>query len=439
MDAKRGSTRERVTPRNPGDRFAFTKASLDALQAPKSDRITYHDTKQPGLQLRVSNTGVKTFSVLRRPHGRRPERFTIGRWPDLALDGPHGARAKAAHVIAQLASAESPAEARRKIKGELTLGELFDQYMKDRQRAGRRRIGDVRATWELYIGALPAGARKKHGQERKKPVGAADWSRRRLSEITKSQISTLHSRIVDSGKPFAANRVHELLRAMFNFAIRQELIDANPADGITPAAERPRSRFLGKDELPQFIEALKVQEQPWRDFFTVLLYLGYRRSAVAAMRWRDADLEAGTWSVPGERAKNGDPIVLPITGPALETLKRRHRARESAEWVFPGGSTAGHITQPKEAWKRLLKRAGISDLRIHDLRRTLGSWLAMSNVSLPAIGRILGHKDQRSTAVYAHLQTEAAAIHLAVAHKAMKAALTNPKVVPLRRAGKSAV
>lgn len=437
MDANGRSPRQRVTPRSPGDRFAFTKASLDALQPPKRDRVTYHDTRQPGLQLRVSSTGVKTFSVLRRPHGRRPERFTIGRWPDLAIDGPHGARAKAAHVIAQLASAESPAEARRKIKGELTLGELFDQYIKDRHRAGKRRIGDVRATWELYIGTLPDTARKKHGQERKKPAGAVDWSRRRLSEITKSQISTLHSRIVDGGKPFVANRVHELLRAMFNYAIRQELIDANPADGITTAPERPRSRFLGKDELPQFINALKAQDQPWRDFFTVLLYLGYRRAAVAAMRWRDVDLNSGTWSVPGERAKNGDPIVLPITGPALETLKRRHRARESAEWVFPGGSKAGHITQPKKAWKRLLESAKLEDLRIHDLRRTLGSWLAMSNVSLPAIGRILGHKDQRSTAVYAHLQTEAAALHLTVAHKAMRAAIANPKVVPLRRPAKA--
>ncbi len=424
--------------RLPGEHFAFTKTELDTLPLPSpGQRVTYFDTRQAGLQLRVSSTGVRTFSVLRRPHGRRPERFTIGRWPGLPLDGPNGARTKAAEVIAQLAAAQSPAEARRKIRGELTLGELFDQYFKDRTRAGKRTIDDLQALWELYLGPLPSTPRKKHGRERAKPTAAVDWSGRRLSDITKSQISTLHARIVDNGKPFTANRVHDLLRAVFNYGMRQELVTSNPAEGITPADEPSRSRFLGKNELPQFINALKAQEQPWRDFFMVLLYLGYRRSAVAAMQWRDVDLATGTWSVPGERTKNGDPIVLPLVGPALETLRRRYRNRESPQWVFPGGSLAGHITQPKKAWRRLLEHADLENLRIHDLRRTLGSWLAMSNVSLPAIGRILGHKDQRSTAVYAHLQTEAAAVHLTAAHKAMRAALSNPKVVPLRRLGGS--
>ena len=415
------------------NRFKFSEARLRDLPLPAAgSRSVYYDTGTAALQLRVGATGKKAFSVLRRPKGGRPERISIGKWPDISVEQ---ARDKAKQIIAAFARAESPAEARRLAKAELTLGELLERYLSDRERAGKRSVDDLRAMWELWLGDLPSAPRKPHGRERRKPPEAVNWSKRPLSQITTQQISTLHTRIVRAGKPTTANRVHELLRAMYGYALRQKLATENPADGVTQAKEKDRSRFLGRHELPAFIHALKQESQPWRDYFTVLLYVGYRKSAVAAMRWQDIDLQVGTWTVPGERAKNGDPIVLPLAGPALTTLRRRSREHEASIWVFPSASAIGHITQPKKAWRRILKRANIEDLRIHDLRRTLGSWLAMSGVSLPAIGRILGHKDQRSTAVYARLQTEAAAVHLTAAHKAMRAALSNPKVIPLRGAG----
>lgn len=410
------------------NRIPFTEARLAAIPLPQAGRTVYYDTEQPGLQVRVSTTGSKTFSVLRRSRGGRPERINIGKWPDLSVKR---AREEAKQIVAALARAQSPADARRLLRAELTLGELFEKYIADRESAGKRSVAALRAMWELYVGELPARPRKKHGRERSKPAEGVNWSTRRISEITTQQISTLHARIATSGKTITANRVHELLRAMWGYAIRQKIASENPADGITPTKEKDRSRFLGRDALPVFVEALKHEQQPWQDYFTLLLYVGYRRAAVAAIRWQDVDLLAGTWTVPGERAKNGDPIVLPLVGPALDTLKVRWRDRESSVWVFPGGSTAGHLTQPKKAWTRLLKRAGLTNLRMHDLRRTLGSWLAMSGVSLLAIGQVLGHKDQRSTQVYARLQADTAARAVSLAHKTMRAALRAPKVVPL--------
>jgi integrase len=421
-------------------RISFSEARLRALPTPASgQRAVYYDTKQRGLQLRVTPNGVKTFSVFHRVRGGRPERVTIGRWPEVPLDSTapingvpaiEGARAIAARLVAQLETAENPAEARRRVRAELTLGELFEHYAAERERAGKRSIGDLRALWELYVGPLPVVPRKKHGRERAKPREGVDWSKRRLSEITTQQISALHARIVAAGKPTTANRVHELLRAMYSCATRQRIAADNPAIGVTQAKERDRSRFLGSDELPVFMAALSEEPQPWRDYFTVLLYVGYRRAAVAAMRWKDVDLQVGAWSVPNENSKNGDPIVLPLTGPALDVLRARWSERESSPWVFPGRSAAGHVTQPKKAWARLLKRAGVQDLRPHDLRRTLGSWLAMSGVSLLAIGRALGHKDPRSTQVYARLQADAVTHAVRTAHEAMQAAISNPKVIP---------
>ncbi|MGH9550083.1 MAG: site-specific integrase, partial [Terriglobales bacterium] len=183
--------------------------------------------------------------------------------------------------------------------------------------------------------------------------------------------------------------------------------------------EQERSRFLKADELPRFIAALSAAPQPWRDYFEVLLFVGFRRSATAAMRWQDVNLDNGTWTVPKAKSKSGDELVLPLTGRALATLKRRHRRRGNSQWVFPGGSNAGHLGRAKRSLSNLLAAAKIPDLHLHDLRRSLGSWLAMSGHSLPEIGRVLGHKDHRSTQVYARLQIEPVAAAAALAQKAM--------------------
>lgn len=408
--------------------FNFTEAKLRALPLPDAgQRVTYRDIKQPGLQLRVSAGGAKTFSVYRRVRNGPPERVTIGRWPDITVED---ARRLAVGFVAKLASAESPAAARRAVRGEMTFSELYEAYLSDRVTAGKKRPDLIRGLWELYLGPLPDEPRKAHAAERKKPADGVDWSGKRVSEITVTMLAQLHRRICATGKERTANKVIALVRAIYGYGLNHRIVTENPAVGVTLAPEGERSRFVKGEELPRFLAALEAEAQPWRDYFTVLLYVGYRRAAVAAMRWADVDLKTGVWRVPGEKAKNGDPIILPIAGPALATLVARKSDRQSDVWVFPGGGRAGHITSPRDAWKRLLTRAKIDDLWVHDLRRTLGSWLAMSGVSLPAIGRALGHKDSRSTEVYARLQTEAVAGVVKIAHEAIAAAAANPEALP---------
>lgn len=414
--------------------FAFTEAKLRALPLPVAPaRAEFRDTKQPGLWLRVTASGIKTFCVLRRIRGGNLERVTLGRWPDITVDD---ARRAAAGVVAKLAAAESPAAARRALRAEMTFGELYDAYLKDRITAGKKRPDLIRGLWELYLGPLPDVPRKAHASERKKPADGVDWSGKRVSEITVTALAQLHRRICAAGKARTANKVIALVRAIYGYGLDHRIVTDNPAVGVTFAPENERERFVQGGELPRFLAALEQEEQPWRDYFTVLLYVGYRRAAVAAMRWQDLDLEAGVWRVPGEKAKNGDPIILPVAGPALVALLERSAEKESGVWVFPGGGRTGHITSPRKAWARLLERAKIEDLWVHDLRRTLGSWLAMSGVSLPAIGRALGHKDPRSTEVYARLQTEAVAGVVRVAHDAIAFAAANEGKVPTPRGQK---
>ena len=397
--------------------FEFTKAKLDALTAPG----TYRDTKVPGLQLRIRESGSKTYYTRRRlPAGGDGPRIPIARYNKVSLAA---ARQIAADRNNQIAAGINVAQLRQDAKAEPKLLELFESYFIDRTARGKRSVEAMRQLAELWLLALPNTGPKKHGRKRVKPPGSVDWSARRLSEITRPKVAALHSRILATGKRPTSNRVLELISAAFEYGKRAGLhILDNPADGVEAAPERERSRFLQADELPRFIAALEATPQPWRDYFEVLLFVGFRRTATAAMRWQDVDLLAGTWTVPQKQSKSGDELVLPLTGRALSVLKRRYKERGDSQWVFPGGNTDGHIGRPKLAWAKLLTAAQLPDLHLHDLRRSLGSWLAMSGRSLPEIGRVLGHKDQRSTQIYARLKVEAATTASATAQKAMLAA-----------------
>ena len=89
---------------------------------------------------------------------------------------------------------------------------------------------------------------------------------------------------------------------------------------------------------------------------------------------------------------------------AIEILKARQN--NGSVWVFPGTGATGHLIEPKRAWARLLERAGIDNLRIHDLRRTLGSWQAKTGASMVIIGKSLNHKSSSTTAIYARLDLD---------------------------------
>lgn len=120
----------------------------------------------------------------------------------------------------------------------------------------------------------------------------------------------------------------------------------------------------------------------------------------------------GLWRIPEDQPKNKEPLLCVLPPAAVGILQRRADenaalpAEDQSPYVFPGKGRAGHVTDPKKPWMDLLKRAGIENLRRHDLRRTLGSWQAASGASLCIIGRSLGHKNVATTAVYSRLDLD---------------------------------
>lgn len=366
------------------NKFNFTKAAIDALPLPDAGkRATYHDTnpKGAGLQLRVTSSGVKTFCVFRRVKNGNPERVTLGRFPGMTIEQ---ARRKAAEINSLILEGKNPADRIREAKREMTLNDLFNEYM-ERRAAFNRRPDKPKATYRLYL---------------------SEWGKRKLSVIRHEEVDRLHKKIGRNIGQVTANIVLKLLHVMFNKAINEWRIwrGENPAHGIAKFPEQSRDRFLQSDELPKFFEALSQEpNETIRDYILISLLTGARRSNVLAMRWQDISFDRHEWRIP--ITKTGDPQTITLSPEALQILLNR-KPSESATFVFPGIGKSGHLEEPKKGWNRILERAGIQDLRIHDLRRTLGSWQAKTGASLAIIGKSLNHKNQSTTAIYARLDLD---------------------------------
>ena len=171
--------------------------------------------------------------------------------------------------------------------------------------------------------------------------------------------------------------------------------------------EKARDRYITSEEIELFFQAVEEeQNQIIKDFILIALYTAARKSNVLAMRWEDINFHDETWRIPD--TKNGEPHRVPLLKDAITILQNRQK-HQNSEWVFPSSaSSSGHLEEPKKAWKRICQKADLKDLRIHDLRRTMASWMAMNGVSSYIIGKILGHKSPSSTAIYARLSLDSA-------------------------------
>jgi len=367
------------------NKINFTKAALDALSLPAAgQRVAYHDAKTNGLQIRVTSTGVKTFCVFRRIKAGNPERVTLGRYPDMTIEQ---ARKEAARINSLIADGINPNTDVRALKTETTLQELFDEFLKHR----RNRRG-------AYL-----SEKTKRSYQYDFNLYLSKWGNRQLSIFKDTDFGRLHTEI---GKehPTTANRVIAMASSLFGYAAERKLFKgANPAHGIKKFPETKRDRFLQSDELPAFFKSLAEEpNDTLRDYFLVSLLTGARRSNVQEMQWKQIHFDRAEWRIP--TTKNGEPQTVALTPEVIEILN----ARQSCDplWVFPGTGATGHLVEPKKAWKRVLERAGIADLRIHDLRRTLGSWQAKTGASLVIVGKSLNHKSPSTTAIYARLDLD---------------------------------
>ena len=358
----------------------------------KGSRITY-DASVPGFGCRVTAKGVREKSngsrafVLNyrvRATGQE-KRITIGKFPAWTTAT---AREEAKRLRRKIDNGADPLgelQAERQAETIADLAQRFIEQHLPKLRPSSQT--EYRAIIDSYV--LPA------------------LGRRKVADVTFSDIDALHRQVTERGARYRANRTLAVCSKLFALAIRWGLRADNPARGIERNQEVRRSRYLSVSELVRLSEALvELDDQQAADILRLLLLTGARRGEVLGMRWSHIDFADGAaaWTKPGATTKQKTEHRVPISEAACVLLRNlRQAAPVDAEFVFPGTGRNGHRAELKKAWEKLRKTAGLGDARIHDLRHTYASVLVSAGLSLPIIGALLGHTQAATTARYAHL------------------------------------
>jgi integrase len=368
------------------ERLKLTKTVIQGLAPPAvGKRRTIYDAIEPKLAIRVTHTGATTFYVVKRA-GAAMAWLKLGPFPDMTVEM---ARNEAKRMLGEFATGANPAMVKRALKIELSFEQALTEFL-----AGKRKRD-----------GSPISAKTKKDYQDLLRLHLGGIAGKKLSAIERTEVKAIHARV--SKKTHAqADKCVALVSAVFVYMADMEFFSGpNPAERVKKNKPVERERFLQADELPNFFKALaEMQNDAMRDLFMVALLTGARRSNVCAMAWTDIDLDTGVWRI--AKTKNGTPQNVTLSPEVVQVLKARKEGAGASPFVFPGTGKTGHLVEPKGAWAKLLDAAGISNLRIHDLRRTLGSWQARSGASLPIIGKSLNHKTHQATAIYARLDMD---------------------------------
>jgi integrase len=195
-----------------------------------------------------------------------------------------------------------------------------------------------------------------------------------------------------------ANRTLAHLRKMLNWCVSRHLIDDNPCRRVSaPTKEVSRDRVLSNDELAKAWQATFEMPYPTGPYFRLLILTGQREKEVAHMRWSDIDLEAKTWTIPAELAKNNQEHLVPLSERALEELAKLPRA---GDYAISGSLGERPFSGFSAAKRRLDELSGVTGWRIHDIRRTVATGMARAGVNRFVIKRVLNHVDRDVTGIY---------------------------------------
>jgi integrase len=354
----------------------------------KGNHITW-DTALSGFGIRVTAGGCKSYvyDYYVRGSGRR-RRFTIGQFPTWTSGA---ARIKARELRRRVDNEEDPLGDIKEARAAETVDDLADRFVEEHLLPKRRQstISAYQSILKKYI--------RPHFRHLK------------VRDVAFEHIDALHRHVTKIGGPYTANRCIAVCSKMFNLAIRWNMRTDNPVRGIERNAEIERKRYLDSDELARLVKALaEYPDQQSANVIRLLMFTGARKSEILAMRWADADLNTGIWTKLGSTTKQKTDHIVPLSAPALQLLKDIQKQQTAkrhtlGQWVFPANSKTGHAIDPRYGWNALCRAAGITNIRIHDLRHSFASLLGSGGASLPLIGAILGHSNPKTTARYVHL------------------------------------
>ena len=359
----------------------LSKRTVDALRVESKDAV-FWDRDLPGFGVRVYSTGRKVYVVQTRGPGGRPRRVTIGRHGEMSADE---ARSRAVVIIDRIKRGEDPvppppAQA-------WTVADLAERYMEAHVAVNCRPN-----TKELYRRVVTAYILPELGEL---PIEAVD----------RAHVSALHYGLRD--KPYQANQAVDVLSKMFRLAEAWGLASPrrNPCRSVRRYKERRRERFLTPDEyrrLGRVLDEAEAGGSVWPSAIAALRLLmltGCRKNEIVTLRWDDVDRTAGELRLRDSKTGARRVPLTPAVGAVLTGIPRI----VGNAWVIAGQKSGAHLVSLDSIWIRLRARAGLEDVRIHDIRHSYASRALVLGEGLPMIGKLLGHVKVTTTARYAHL------------------------------------
>jgi len=350
------------------------------------------DKRVPGLGVLTLPSGVSTWYVRFRVQNGKQITHRLGR---ANIINATIAREMAMQILASSIRGEYKA---RNYKA-ITIASLLERIKREhwpRLRPNTRRQQDI--LWRIHL--LP------------------EFGQMRVAEITSDHVAHWFHRA--SVKPITANRALEVLSKAMNLAELWNLRPqhSNPCRHITANRERKRRRYLSRDELARLLVALDeftvtANQLRFAQMIRLLLLTGCRVGEIQRARWDWVNLDASILVIPAAEHKtgcDGNDRVVHLPPIAVEIL-RQLRERTNGRWVIAGRGDAPLVAY-SELWAKLLGRAGIENLRVHDLRHNWASTALSAGLTLAQIGEQLGHRSTQTTQRYAHLIDEAAAANV---------------------------
>lgn len=366
----------------------ITKRFVDSAHAePDRAQTLLWDSRLKGFGLRVSASGKKSYIFqYRNAHGRS-RRLTVGDASRItAMDARRLARIHAGDVERGL----DPVEERNQARQALTLRELAERYMSEHA-IPKKKPSSIKTDERLLrLCLLPCLGHLK------------------VAEITRADARRMHH--ASRKTPVQANRALLLLSKMMNLAeswgLRKDR--SNPTRGVERFPEKPRERFLSPEEFARLGAVLdevdeKEEEHPSAILALRLLILtGARSGEILSLRWDEVDLDRRCLRL--KDSKTGGKII-PLASAAVDLLRKAPRVHGNPYVCF-GARRGQHFVGLPKVWYRIRARAGLNDVRTHDLRHSFAAVGAGGGISLPIIGGLLGHSQPQTTARYAHLASD---------------------------------
>ena len=369
----------------------LTDLFVERVPAPAGGRVEYFDAGFPGLALRVTENGRKSWSLFYRFNGRL-RRFTIGRYPAIK---PGQARREATNALERVRQGLDPAEEKRARRDKPspeaeTFEVLVQDYLERHVRKNSAPATYQEAKRDLEYNVLPK------------------WRNRPIASISRRDAIDLIDGLVERGVEIQANRTLARLRALFNWAIEKDRISASPVDHMkTPTKERARDRALTDDEIRWFWQACDEIGWPFGAVFKLLLLTAQRRDEVGGMKWTEIEVDKRTWTLPRHRVKSDRGHEVHLSDAAIEVLRSLPRivsAGNERDLVFTvtGTTAVSGFGNAKRRFDSIMAEArrhslGLSehtkipDWRLHDLRRTAATGMARLNIAPHVVDKVLNH------------------------------------------------